>query len=1283
MPPALSPPRRMQTNVSFPKYVKGTNAPILEPSASEKVTIDSCAEFLDQHISGSTFGTKTDTRLIHDTADRFPLNEWKTPMVLSIGTNQHLYLCVYVNGALGGWLAVDINPEAPFEAKVFDVTQSTNGKGMIIVVSGYGSDKSQTKVWQAILDCPAFFAPTEGNADASSTTKLPWVPVGSSIAKRNIQSLVCSPLAESRYRIVAAVDATSIEEGSYFILDSGVTQQGWKPLRLAQQVETVLSCTHGNVPKLGQGEFVLFQGASVDKETACLFQSTEGGAKAIFLTGLKNAKSLSTSVNERGLTDLWTATEDGIGYVNHMNLGEAPERLLPGIGFSKVFAVESRPNAEASKLLIYALSFHAELYIIEGRRPVGNKRSVHFETSQLPIRSNIRTIAGTINHDTSASEIVGAPVPGGFQVRLTSAACLAYVNDRTFSLDQRPQTVSTDQFGRLQIVIPASGGLGAAPIGLQFLPDSSETRVFYIQPAQRVLNALSSLKTGDDLKNAKTSDGRSLFSSPEDHPQENFDQVAQVFANVPAMITAFDPSAMPGPHPPASNLDTTIAWQKREKTSDNDRNWLDAAADVVGTVIAGPVIRLILKIGARIIRFALDTVGTIVTGLASPLEGCFGIDLSLITDFFKFRYKRVVETQKDLAFAVDTAITLSSRYLHHHRETLIDGIDTIGKFFEQLVGSPADIPSWTPEENRSGGFFDNPIISNLLKLNPLSWIMEAIVEELGNDFKILALDLNLAGQIFAALKDQFELLWGFLQRSWTAVRAAITEPAAVMDYLQGVLRDGFWTIFKAIKAIIIRVFDLFLNSYDAITNFCRGKWKIPYLTDLWEELADCDFTLINFVTYVAAKLLELANPTKESLAKKWNIRSAFGDMEKINMPPLLPKSWTDDDTVSLEESQNLFEQQVALTKQGQIDGKLEFAANPPGEPRFGLMAITAPRDMMSLKNDEPSEAVQIVIALARAGKKVSRSANLAVEGLSVGSTGSQSDGASDSGGGFDQDMGSSASTRASSVLSSDDALGSGLLDSGKLGLKSAKAPVSGGTMSVKNILIGTNIFACICQITEQVLMYNKYDEALRSKENFDGNIVELITGILGLFFSFFAENAPIMAMSNFINSAGSLAATCCQPEKDGFSYAAIGASACHAVSSVIFLVKEPTCQTIGWTERLPQIPDEGETEPIPPLPKPDTKGDLDKKFKNVAEAVSGKFAELGATYHDDPPVGDMAGNCRGALAGIREDVDLVVGFTLYKACLDYFNSRKGQVPAGEENGVNFQGTTGSFPQRVA
>ena len=103
---------------------------------------------------------------------------------------------------------------------------------------------------------------------------------------------------DAQYQLIASVNASSRLEGSHYIYDSSVNR--WILLKLGQQVETFRSCAHANVPKLGEGTFVLFEDASKEKNLACLFQASLGGTKQVFLTSLKNPRKLSVSVNERG-----------------------------------------------------------------------------------------------------------------------------------------------------------------------------------------------------------------------------------------------------------------------------------------------------------------------------------------------------------------------------------------------------------------------------------------------------------------------------------------------------------------------------------------------------------------------------------------------------------------------------------------------------------------------------------------------------------------------------------------------------------------------------------------------------------------------------------------------------------------------------------------------------------------------------------------------------------------------------------------------------------------------
>lgn len=290
----------------------------------------------------------------------------------------------------------------------------------------------------------------------------------------------------------------------------------------------------------------------------------------------------------------------------------------------------------------------------------------------------------------------------------------------------------------------------------------------------------------------------------------------------------------------------------------------------------------------------------------------------------------------------------------------MDGIDTIGKFLEEAISRPSSL-SHGSQESLVDSILDNPIIANLLKFNPLGWIMEAATEELGEGFKIPSLDLGIGRQIFAALKEQLDLLWGYLKRNYTRLRAAIHDSATAMEHLKDAFRDGFWTIFDALKAIIIRIFDLALNSFDKIADFCRAKWEIPYLTDLWTEITNTDFTLINFVTYVAAQIIELFNPGSKPVFANHSLRTVFENPEQKKIPGLLPESWTADFKAYQEAAGELdFKQQMMLTSQMQREGAKEMAANPVKEPRFGLMTAAAPSSTQQKEYEAPPVAARWV-----------------------------------------------------------------------------------------------------------------------------------------------------------------------------------------------------------------------------------------------------------------------------------------------------------------------------------
>ena len=78
----LTPRTRLQTNAPYLSFTKDkeTGLSVLLPDPSKKITIESCAEFLDYQFLGSRFGTGAGFRILHDLDGQI--------VVLSVGTDK-------------------------------------------------------------------------------------------------------------------------------------------------------------------------------------------------------------------------------------------------------------------------------------------------------------------------------------------------------------------------------------------------------------------------------------------------------------------------------------------------------------------------------------------------------------------------------------------------------------------------------------------------------------------------------------------------------------------------------------------------------------------------------------------------------------------------------------------------------------------------------------------------------------------------------------------------------------------------------------------------------------------------------------------------------------------------------------------------------------------------------------------------------------------------------------------------------------------------------------------
>lgn len=418
------------------------------------------------------------------------------------------------------------------------------------------------------------------------------------------------------------------------------------------------------------------------------------------------------------------ATDNGIGYFEHNKMGQPPTIICPGTSFRALFCSESADRAKGqSELALCALSAHNELFCFYGTRNAVSlpRPPVSWVQSQLPIKTGVKHIGAHHNGSSGACELVyvsyqddvvrhlmrdpvssmwkemelmtdspnggppkktrapaavstvrlhdGAdtPVPRGFAIYLASEPTLAQINGQTYYLDSRPQKLLVGENGQVKIAIALQDGISAADIIVTLQkPGTNPSEKHVVHPVARAFKTFESIKSGVDIKNAVTTDGRRLFSTEMANSlsTKDLDQAASMLKQLPHAVKNL---AKGGVHQVAAE-DIELVWSKDENgnSQETDKNWfldaVDTAGNFLGDVFAyikgavktvvkfalkivGPVISFIIRIGAKVVRFVLNTIRKILEGVAMVLE-VVGLDMSGLRDWISFHFQRAANIQK-------------------------------------------------------------------------------------------------------------------------------------------------------------------------------------------------------------------------------------------------------------------------------------------------------------------------------------------------------------------------------------------------------------------------------------------------------------------------------------------------------------------------------------------------------------------------------------------------------------------------------------------------------------
>lgn len=210
---------------------------------------------------------------------------------------------------------------------------------------------------------------------------------------------------------------------------------------------------------------------------------------------------------------------------------------------------------------------------------------------------------------------------------------------------------------------------------------------------------------------------------------------------------------------------------------------------------------------------------------------------------------------------VDNTIQLARGFLASNNDLISKLLEKVEPHIEQFVPRPSSAPQKSSPSSTGSTILrlmNNPIISILLDLNPLAWIAEAVLEEAGESIKFPTMSLGDEHSIFESMTRVLGQVWDALQDLMgDVVSSVVDDPSSLLDKIMARLQKFIWMLFDELKKIGTDIVTFLSQGLDALTNFLKEEWHIPLLTDVWEDLTDCKFSILNFFTYVAAQLMNL------------------------------------------------------------------------------------------------------------------------------------------------------------------------------------------------------------------------------------------------------------------------------------------------------------------------------------------------------------------------------------------------------------------------------------------
>jgi hypothetical protein len=509
------------------------------------------------------------------------------------------------------------------------------------------------------------------------------------------------------------------------------------------------------------------------------------------------------------------------------------------------------------------------------------------------------------------SDSEGNPVPEGYPVSLTSEPIFVKINDLSYRLNRNRQThVMTNSSGQIELVTTAPQRFGVSDIDVTLIKFAEKPYVFSVNMGERVMNVLSSIRSKEDLRNMTSATGQPLLEHVSDDKLEvsasllcNFDALKKSTTSVSILeiesnttsreeeqtLAAWD-GTVASAGPPAKSAE--YSWVANafnvalEYVGDAIEFLRTAVKSTVKFVVktAGSVLKFVLKYGSKILSFVVRNTASLVRSVVGILDNLLGTDL---VEMFGLKFSKHIPQIQNVRLryalsavpanivyqrmkeAVTNSLTILDRYVTVNHSSLNelfeDGEDIL--FDKNEEAADLETPhreSTAVRQIRS--IINSPIVRLLLKFNPISWILEGVTEGLSEtfsdysipDFGDLARALRMSvGQLANICLEAF---MNIVDAIATCAADATSGPKEIMPIMIRAAKRSFRKAFHATRDITLQVFESITRMIKAIPNLLTQAWKVPGLTDLWEDWIGQEFSLLNFTSYVFALTTSILPP---------------------------------------------------------------------------------------------------------------------------------------------------------------------------------------------------------------------------------------------------------------------------------------------------------------------------------------------------------------------------------------------------------------------------------------